>query len=71
VRRCIGASFALFEMRVVIRQILERASLEPLNAEMDPVQRRGITMVPKRGVRVRQLAPPRAATARRPEAQAA
>jgi cytochrome P450 len=71
VRRCIGASFALFEMRVVIRQILERASLESLNAEMDPVQRRGITMVPKRGVRVRQLAPPRAAPARRPEAQAA
>ncbi|HEX8075616.1 MAG TPA: cytochrome P450 [Thermoleophilaceae bacterium] len=58
VRRCIGASFALFEMRVVIREVLERTDLRALAADGDPIQRRGITMVPKRGVRVRQARAP-------------
>ena len=31
-RRCLGASFASFEMRVVIRRVLERAELEPVGA---------------------------------------
>ncbi|MFL5780691.1 MAG: cytochrome P450 [Thermoleophilaceae bacterium] len=58
VRRCIGASFALFEMRVVIRRVLERAALVAAEAEPDEVERRGITLVPSRGVRVRQSQPP-------------
>src|SRR5437764_4064413 len=59
VRRCLGASFALFEMRVVIQRVLERAELATVEADPDPVQRRGITMVPERGVPVRQAGPPR------------
>jgi cytochrome P450 family 135 len=51
-RRCIGASFALFEMRVVIARILERATLEAATAKLDRVERRGITLVPRDGVRV-------------------
>ena len=62
VRRCIGASFALFEMRVVIRRVLERAALAAIETERDTVERRGITLVPKRGVRVRQTRPARAAS---------
>jgi cytochrome P450 len=51
-RRCIGASFALFEMRVVIARILERATLEAASPKLDRVERRGITLVPRDGVRV-------------------
>jgi cytochrome P450 family 135 len=51
-RRCIGASFALFEMRVVIRRVIERAVLEAVGPRAERVERRGITMVPKNGTRV-------------------
>ncbi len=57
VRRCLGASFALMEMRTVVRRVLERTRLEPAG-DPDKVERRGITMVPKRGVRVIQPQPP-------------
>ena len=53
-RRCLGASFALFEMRGVVRRVLERTTLEPAQARPEKVLRRGITMVPKDGVRVVQ-----------------
>jgi cytochrome P450 len=51
-RRCLGASFALMEMRVVVRRVLERAELVPTGPP-EKVQRRAITLVPKHGVRVR------------------
>jgi cytochrome P450 len=57
VRRCLGASFALMEMKTVVSRVLERTRLEAAGAP-DKVERRGITMVPKRGVRVVQPAPP-------------
>jgi len=60
-RRCLGASFATFEMRVVISRVLERATLEAVEAEPDAIQRRGITMVPKNGAPVRLAQAPRAA----------
>jgi cytochrome P450 family 135 len=56
-RRCLGASFALFEMRVVLRRVLERTRLEAVEEQPDPVLRRGITMVPRNGVRVRLTGP--------------
>jgi cytochrome P450 family 135 len=71
VRRCLGASFALFEMRVVIRRVLERAALAAAEPEPDPVERRGITLVPERGVPVRQSRPPRPAEETVAEAQPA
>jgi cytochrome P450 len=58
VRRCIGASFALFEMRVVIRRVLERAALAAAEPEPDAVERRGITLVPNRRVPVVQTRAP-------------
>jgi cytochrome P450 len=57
VRRCLGASFALMEMRTIVRRVLERTRLEPVGGP-EKVQRQGITMVPKRGARVLQPAPP-------------
>jgi cytochrome P450 len=64
VRRCLGASFAIFEMKAVLRAIaagVER--LEPDRAASERVTRRAVTLVPARGARV--IAAPRAATARR------
>jgi cytochrome P450 len=52
-RRCLGASFALLEMRVVIRRVLERVELRPAGRRPERVLRRGITLVPRDGVRVR------------------
>jgi cytochrome P450 family 135 len=51
-RRCLGASFALFEMRVVIRRVIERTRLEPVGSRPERLARRGITIVPKTGTRV-------------------
>jgi len=57
-RRCLGASFALMEMRIVIERVLERARLRPASWELDDVQFRGITLAPRHGVRVVLEAPP-------------
>ena len=51
-RRCLGASFALFEMRVVIRRVIQRTRLEPVGSRPQRLARRGITIVPKTGTRV-------------------
>ena len=50
-RRCLGASFATFEMRTVIKRVLERAELRPVGDRPEPGVRKGITFVPKRGAR--------------------
>jgi cytochrome P450 family 135 len=52
VRRCLGASFALFEMKVVLQAILDRVSLVPCGDADEPVTRRAITFAPKRGARI-------------------
>jgi cytochrome P450 family 135 len=49
VRRCLGASFAIFEMKVVLSEILARAELTPSDSESEPVVRRAITLTPGRG----------------------
>ena len=50
-RRCLGASFATFEMRTVIKRVLERAELRPVGDRPEPGVRKGITFVPKHGAR--------------------
>ena len=57
-RRCLGASFALMEMRVVLARVLERAELEPVGRRAERPVRRGVTMVPNRGARLVQARPP-------------
>jgi cytochrome P450 len=55
VRRCLGASFATFEMRTVIPIVLRRAGglrLADGAAAMDRVRRAAVVMIPERGVRV-------------------
>src|SRR5947209_3613037 len=52
-RRCLGASFAQLEMRIVLEQVLARApSLRAASEELDPVQFRAITLAPRDGVQV-------------------
>ncbi len=53
VRRCIGAAFAEYEMRVVLRAILERAELSAPDPKPEKVKVRNITLAPGRGTRVR------------------
>jgi cytochrome P450 family 135 len=59
IRRCLGASFALYEMRIVLETVLRRATLETTDEASEPVKRRFVTFTPRDGgrVRVSQLAP--------------
>lgn len=51
-RRCIGAAFAMFEMKLVLAKVLSRYSFElAKNRPVLPV-RRGLTMTPAGGVRL-------------------
>jgi cytochrome P450 family 135 len=52
VRRCIGASFAEYEMRVILRAIVERADLSAPDPEPEKVKVRNITLAPGKGTRV-------------------
>jgi len=60
-RRCLGASFALMEMRIVLRRVLERVRLLPADPAPEKIQFRAITLAPRKGVRVLQDRPPSAA----------
>ncbi len=51
-RRCIGASFAMMEMRAVVRTVLERVQLRAPSARDERVKVHHITLVPARGGRV-------------------
>jgi cytochrome P450 len=51
-RRCLGASFAQMEMRIVLRRVLERASLRAADPQPAKAELRTITLAPKGGVRV-------------------
>jgi cytochrome P450 family 135 len=62
-RRCLGASFATFEMQVVIRRVLERAQLRPVGRRPEKGYRKGVTVVPKGGARVIQTGAPKPAPA--------
>jgi cytochrome P450 family 135 len=51
-RRCLGASFAQMEMRIVLRRVLARAALRPADPELEETSFRGITVAPRNGVQV-------------------
>jgi cytochrome P450 len=52
VRRCLGASFAEFEMRVVLREVLSRCDLRSTRSAPERIARRNITFSPRRGTPV-------------------
>jgi cytochrome P450 len=51
-RRCLGASFAMLEMKVVLRALLGACELSATGEGVEVAQRRGITVRPGRGARV-------------------
>jgi cytochrome P450 len=51
-RRCLGASFALLEMKLTLRAVLERCELQPVGARGERARRRNITVSPTRGCEV-------------------
>jgi cytochrome P450 len=52
VRRCIGGSFAVFEMKTVLSAIASRVRLRPAEPAGEHVVRRAITLTPSRGAEV-------------------
>jgi len=52
IRRCIGAAFAEYEMRTILREFVERADLRPADPKPERVKIRNITLVPAKGGRV-------------------
>lgn len=53
VRRCLGASFAMFEMKAVLRAALRHVRPRPAGGRDESTTRRAITFAPSRGARVR------------------
>ncbi|MBK8295083.1 MAG: cytochrome P450 [Solirubrobacterales bacterium] len=58
VRRCLGATFAEFEMRVVLTEVLTRCELSLADPAPQRVGRRNITFSPKEGTPVVMLSRP-------------
>jgi cytochrome P450 len=48
-RRCIGASFAMLEMKTVLRAVIARYALAPAHDGLEPPKRRSITVHPAAG----------------------
>jgi cytochrome P450 len=55
-RRCLGATFAMVEMRVVLREILRRVELAPTSAPGERQSVKHVILVPGRGARIRARA---------------
>jgi len=52
IRRCIGAAFAEYEMRLILREFVTRAELRPASPKPEKVRVRNITLAPAKGTRV-------------------
>jgi cytochrome P450 len=57
-RRCLGASFAMLEMKVVIASVLRAFELQPAAEPHEPPRRRNITVRPSGGSRAGLVRPP-------------
>jgi cytochrome P450 len=53
IRRCLGASFALYELKVVIPTIMRNVTLRAVGDAPEPIRRRAITFVPAHDAMVR------------------
>lgn len=51
IRRCLGASFATFEMRIVIPEVLRAVTLRPASRRPARIRREAVTFVPHDGAR--------------------
>jgi cytochrome P450 len=51
-RRCLGAAFATFEMKIILRRVFARCALEAPDARPERPRRRFVTYPPNRGAQV-------------------
>ncbi len=51
-RRCLGATFALVEMRVVLREVLRRTELQTTAATSEGQRLKHVTLIPDHGARI-------------------
>ena len=51
-RRCLGAAFASYQMKIVIAEILSRVELKPVDGYKAHATRRGIAFAPSEGMPV-------------------
>jgi cytochrome P450 len=65
-RRCLGASFAMLEMKTVLRAVLERFEVAPATPKPEAPRRRSITISPEGGALVILRSRPRPIAAARP-----
>jgi cytochrome P450 len=63
VRRCVGAAFAQYEMRIVLEVIFRRAELSAADPRPERLRPRNITLAPARGAHVTLERPLRPAAA--------
>jgi cytochrome P450 len=52
IRRCLGAAFAEFEMRIALREVFERCELRKADPAPEKIGRRNITLSPRAGTPV-------------------
>jgi cytochrome P450 len=52
IRRCLGASLAMAEQRVVLAAVARHTDLEPADPKSEPALQRNVTMIPRHGGRV-------------------
>jgi cytochrome P450 len=51
-RRCLGASFAMLEMKIVLRAVIQHNLLVPVGGRPERARRRSITISPSRGCEI-------------------
>ena len=51
--RCIGSSLAELEIKIALKTILAKVTIAPADQELTPMARRGVTIVPHAGGRIR------------------
>jgi cytochrome P450 len=51
IRRCLGASLAMVEQRIVMRAMAERTDLVAPDPAPEPARQRNVTMIPRNGSR--------------------
>ena len=51
-RRCLGASFAMLEAKLMLRAVLSTCTVQATEVRPEPAQRRNITIRPERGATV-------------------
>jgi cytochrome P450 family 110 len=54
-RRCVGEALAMVELKLVLAKVLSRYQFELVDSQPEPARRRGVTLAPGNGVKLRKL----------------